>query len=178
MVNTMNMVPEAGIQPVYLSGGAQSQAETFLKCYAVEKGYSLKSQQWLERFNVGQAVASEGGLEEVFSLLNQYVAGGAVTPGEVGLTVRDKQYQAARREVAMVGGDATLLRGISNASGTDEFRLMPFFSADDGKGYFFVYPMLNLAVGKQVEEDPEKEQVIDEILGSSVASCPKWKLRN
>lgn len=155
---------QAGIHPIYLSSGAQSQAETFLKCYAVEKGYSLKSQQWLELFNDGRTVASEGKLEEVFSLLDRYVEDGAVTAKEVGLTMRDKHYLAAGRQVAMIGGDATLLRGILNASGTDEFRLMPFFNAEDGKGYFFVYPMLSLAVGKHVEEDTEKEQIIDEIL--------------
>lgn len=163
-VELCGVCEESGIQPVCLSSGAQSQAETFLKCYALKKGYSLKSQQWLEQFNDGRAAASEGELDDVFSLLDQYIADGVVTPDEVGLTVRDKQYLAARREAAMIGGDATLLRGILNASGSDDFRLMPFFSAEDGKGYFFVYPMINLAVGKQVAEDPEKEQIIDEIL--------------
>lgn len=155
---------KAGIQPVYLSCSRQSQADTFLKCYAVEKGHSLKSENWLKQFNAGQASAEDGELREVFSLMDQYAADGAVSAEDVGLTMRDKQYRMAGRGAAMIGGDASLITAILNASSTDEFRLMPFFSAEDGKGYFFVYPRLNLAVGKHVGEDPEKEQIIDEIL--------------
>lgn len=155
---------EAGIQPVYLSHSGQSQADTFLKCYALERGNSLKSEIWLKEFNAGLATAWEGKLEGVFSLLNQYAEDGVIIKEGVGLTMRDRQYRMAGRKAAMIGGDATLVGDILNASSTDEFRLMPFFSAEDGKGYFFVYPMLNLAVGKHVEQDSEKEQIIDDIL--------------
>ena len=155
---------EAGIKPVYLSSAGQSEADLFLKCYAVEKGHSLKSEIWLEEFNAGLSTAQDGELEGVFSLLDRYAAGGAVTAEEVNLVARDKHYRIAGRQAAIIGGDATLLREILNASGTDEFRLMPFFSPEDDESYFFVYPMLNLAVGKHVEEDPEKERIIDDIL--------------
>lgn len=155
---------EAGIKAVYLSSVDRSQTDLFLKCYALEKGHSLKSEIWLEEFNSGMATARDGELEGVFSLLDRYVADGAVTAEEVGLLARDKYYRIAGRQTAIIGGDATLIRVVLNASSTDELRLMPFFSPEDDKGYFFVYPMLNLAVGKHVEEDPEKEQIIDEIL--------------
>lgn len=155
---------ESGIQPVYLSCSRQSQADLFLKCYAVERGRSLKGENWLRQFNNGLSSARDGQLDGVFSLLDQYAADGFATAEEVGLTMRDKQYKMARREVAMVGGDVTTVMSVLNASSHDEIRLMPFFSCENGEGYFFVYPMINLAVGKHVEQDPEKEKIVDEIL--------------
>lgn len=153
-----------GIRPVFLSYGTRMEADTFVKCFAVGKGQTLKGKQWLDQFNRKEATVKDGGLEDVFAVLEQYRKDGMIKGDEPDIVRREKSRMLAERETAMLGGDASQLMDIRYEGGNDEYRLMPFFSNVDGKGYFFSYPVLKLAVGKHVEEDEEKVAIIDQIL--------------
>lgn len=151
---------EMGLRPGMLLTGRNAPAELFSRFYALDKKNSLSSWQWAEEFNQGNASAMEGGLESTLDIMSAYVGLGLISPQDFTIS----RSFLVDKPVALLFGDRALPYNMINRDSTDKFRLMPFFSPVDGRGYFFVVPLMSLAVGRQVEDDPQKEEAIDRVL--------------
>lgn len=153
-----------GVRPGMLRSGNRAPAELFVRCYALDKPHSLTAWKWAEEFNAGKTTAWEGGLESVLDMLDTFSALGLTAPGDYAFNRWGHLRKLANREVAMILGDASVPIEMLNQSCSDIFRLMPIFSPTDEKGYFFIVPLSSLAVGRQVAENPAKEEAVDRIL--------------
>lgn len=151
---------EAGLRPGVLATGNQAPAQLFARAYAAASPHSLGAWKWAEDFNAQAATAREGDLAPALELLRAYEKLGFLDPEDFTTSRWEHRHVLADRVAPMLLGDASTLWQYSS---TDEFCLMPFFSPADGKGYFFTYPLIRLAVGKQVSEDPAKAEVVDRI---------------
>lgn len=151
---------EAGYRPGVMANGNQAPAELFDRAYAAAAPHSLEAWKWAEDFNAQAATTREGNLGPALDLLKAYEGLGFLEPEDFTISRWEHRHVLPDRVAPMLLGDASTLWRYSS---TDQFRLMPFFSPTDGKGYFFTYPLLRLAVGKQVAEDPAKEEAVDRI---------------
>lgn len=155
---------EMGIRPGMLLTGGNAGSELFEHFYALDKKGSLSSWKWAEKFNAGEATAQEGELETTLDIFDAYAELGLLEAEDFNTSRQEGSWFLVNKSSAMLYGGGSIPYDMVNKGSEDEFRLMPFFHPTDGKGYFFVVPLLNLAVGKHVEEDPEKEEAIDRIL--------------
>lgn len=151
----------AGYRPGVLAVGDQGPAKLFARCYAAASPHSLEAWKWAREFNAGEAPVQASDLAPALNLLEAYEGLGFLIPEDLTTNRWKFRHMLADRAAPMVLGEASTLWRYSS---TDTFRLMPFFNPADGEGYFFLYPLISLAVGKQVAEDPRKEAAVDRVL--------------
>mgnify|MGYP003377079700 CR=1 FL=1 len=144
-----------------MATGNRAPADLFVRACAAASPHSLAAWKWAEELNAQADSARGEPLNLALDLLNAYEGLGMISPEDFTTSRWQHRHLLAEREAVMVLGNASSLWRFSSA---DDFRLMPFFSPVDGKGYFFISPLISLAVGKQVVEDPAKAEAVDRIL--------------
>lgn len=164
-ISLCKKINSEGIRSVLFTNGPHAPADYFYQFYMLNKGYKISSKQWLNEFNNRQASVYEENFKQTFDDLNTLKQLGAISKNDLQISRNTVFYSLhAEQKLAMLEGNSVHTNRMRNRSCSDEFRFMPYYSSGNDKGYLFLQPLMNVAVGKQVEKDPDKMALVDQIL--------------
>ncbi|MCI5901215.1 MAG: extracellular solute-binding protein [Blautia sp.] len=140
--------------------------ETMQGC-AIPELMSLEGTQWRRNYE-SETEDESVGLDDtvwpkVFEKYEQFLKDVHCKPGdeELQFSVVTEAYRNG--EIAMIRNTAALADIISLEDGTNSV-ILPYFGETSDDSWLLTYPMCQLAVSKNVEQDEAKSQAIQEIL--------------
>ena len=140
--------------------------ETMQGC-AIPELMSLEGTQWRREYE-SEAEDKQVGLDdvvwpEVFEKYEQFLKDVRIQPGdeELRFTAVTEPYRAG--QTAMIRNTAALADNISKEDGTNSV-ILPYFGETSKDNWLLTYPMCQLAVSNQVEQDESKKKAVMEVL--------------
>ena len=142
--------------------------ETMQGC-AIPELMSLEGTQWRREYE-SEAEDKQVGLDDtvwprVFEKYEQFLKDVRFQPGdeELQFTAVTEPYRAG--QTAMVRNTAALADNITQERGINSV-ILPYFGETSEDNWLLTYPMCQLAVSKQVEEDEAKKDAVLEVLSA------------
>ena len=140
--------------------------ETMQGC-AIPELMSLEGTTWRMDYE-SETADQQVGLDDtvwpkVFEKYEQFLKDVRIQPGdeELQFTVVTKPYREGK--TAMIRNTAALADNITQEDGTNSVML-PYFGETSQDNWLLTYPMCQLAVSKQVEEDEAKKEAVMDVL--------------
>ena len=140
--------------------------ETMQGC-AIPELMSLEGTQWRMDYE-SETVEEPMGLDDtvwpkVFEKYEQFLKDVRCEPGDEELRFAAVTEPYRNGEIAMIRNTAALADNITLEDGTNSL-ILPYFGESSEDNWLLTYPMCQLAVSKNVEQDEAKWQAIQEIL--------------
>ena len=140
--------------------------ETMQGC-AIPELMSLEGTTWRMDYE-SETADQQVGLDDtvwpkVFEKYEQFLKDVRIQPGdeELQFTVVTEPYREGK--TAMIRNTAALADSITQEDGTNSVML-PYFGETSQDNWLLTYPMCQLAVSKQVEEDEAKKEAVMDVL--------------
>ena len=140
--------------------------ETMQGC-AIPELMSLEGTTWRMDYE-SETADQQVGLDDtvwpkVFEKYEQFLKDVRIQPGdeELQFTVVTEPYREGK--TAMIRNTAALADNITQEDGTNSVML-PYFGETSQDNWLLTYPMCQLAVSKQVEEDEAKKEAVMDVL--------------
>ena len=142
--------------------------ETMQGC-AIPDLMSLEGTQWRMEYE-SEAEDHQVGLDntvwpKVFEKYEQFLKDVRFQPGDEELQFSVTMEPYFREKTAMVRNTAALADNITQERGINSV-ILPYFGETEQDNWLLTYPMCQLAVSKQVEEDEAKKDAVLEVLSA------------
>lgn len=155
---------ELGIRPFRANFGADYTCMEILQGLSVEQMSSQEGREWRQQYESGQTDRlSEEVWLPVFQRMEEFIE-------YTGIDSSDLTEDTSIPFQALKDGEAAMIRTIpdeiNNYDMADDYLFLPYFGATAEDNWYLTYPAFQIAAGVQGTEDPERKELILDIMSA------------
>ena len=158
---------KSGIRPFLSNFAADYTCMELLQGLSISQLVSQEGREWRQQYESGQTnQLSEKVWMPVFERMQEFI-------GSSGVTQADLKYEHEKVFTMYENRETAMMRGTGDEairySIDKESLLIPYYGAEEEDNWYLTYPAFQAAVNRDAENDPEREQLMKEILAAMLS---------
>ncbi|MCM1230832.1 MAG: ABC transporter substrate-binding protein [Ruminococcus flavefaciens] len=162
-VEACNELTQKGIRPFMSNFDADYTCMEVLQGLSAETLTSQSGREWRQLYESGQTNSlSEEVWLPVFERMSDFIDYTGITSDDLQISYEDVFNQYVDENIAMMRGTGDETERYKTAE--TESVIMPYFGTSENDNRYLTYPAFQIAANISAEENPEREQLIIDIM--------------